>query len=484
MKLQWKKAIIPIMALLAIGIVLYILWNNGAFLPKWAVWEENSIFDASGSYEISLTEKTVHITYENEKIWDSPENVKVQQILSCDIDRDDCDELILLCWKRGRFGEHKPFWIEDDEKNWSQHIFVYEYAGNEIRAKWMSSYIGQDVASLSSGGNMNGDRWLLLTDPQGDASYWRWSSWGFEKEDPEVSFVVFGDNLIHEPIYTYGLNHSGNFDFLYENIKERIAESDIAVINQETPFVEDSAEYGDYPRFGTPIQVGEAIAEAGFNVVTCATNHALDRGTEGVHTTKEFFTSHDILCLGIQSEEETERKPYEVIMRKGAKFALFNYTYGTNGNVLPEGYPYMVHLLENEQQIREDIKKAREEADFVIVFAHWGTENSTKIDDFQRKWVNVFLDSKVDVVVGSHPHVLQPFEMLEGEDEHRMLCYYSVGNFVSAQPEKSCEKGGMAGFTIAPGKDGYEIASYDLQPLTILWQTGGGYTTILTEDNK
>ncbi|MBD5550594.1 MAG: hypothetical protein HDQ96_05370 [Lachnospiraceae bacterium] len=150
MKLQWKKVIIPIMALLVIGVVLYILWNSGAFLPGWVVWEENSIFDASGSYEISLTKKTVHITYEKENIWDSPEDVKVQQILSCDIDRDDCDELIVLCWKRGRFGEHKPFWIENDEKTWSQHIFVYEYAGNAIRPKWMSSYVGQEVAFLSS----------------------------------------------------------------------------------------------------------------------------------------------------------------------------------------------------------------------------------------------------------------------------------------------------------------------------------------------
>lgn len=484
MKLQWKKVIIPIMALLVIGVVLYILWNSGAFLPGWVVWEENSIFDASGSYEISLTKKTVHITYEKENIWDSPENVKVQQVLSFDIDHDDSDELIVLCWKRGRFGEHKPFWIEDDEKNWSQHIFVYEYAGNEIRPKWMSSYVGQEVAFLSSGGNKNGDKWLFLTDPEGDVSFWRWGSWGFEKEDAEVSFVVFGDNLIHEPIYTYGLNHGGNFDFLYENVKERIAESDIAVINQETPFVKDSAEYGDYPRFGTPIQVGEAIAEAGFDVVTCATNHALDRGASGVHTTKEFFTSHDILCPGIQTEEETERKPYEIIMRKGAKFALFNYTYGLNGNALPENCPFMVHLLENEQQVREDIKKAGEEADFVLVFVHWGTENSTEIDDFQKKWADVFLDSKVDVVVGSHPHVLQPFEMLEGEDGHKMLVYYSIGNFVSAQPEKSCEKGGMAEFTVVPGKNGYEIAAYNLRPLTILWQTGGGYTTILTEDDK
>lgn len=467
---------------MAAGALVCVLWSDGIFLPGWILWGENSIFDSSGTYGISLTDKTVHVTCGEEEIWVSPEGVKVQQVLSCDVDRDEEDELILLCWKRGRFGRSRPFWVEEDEKSWSQHLFVYEYQGTEIVPKWMSSYIGQDVASLSFSENKSGDKRLLLTDPAGDTGCWRWGSWGFEREDAEVSFVVFGDNLIHQPIYTFGLNHGGDFGFLYENVKGEIAGSDIAVINQETPFVRDPAEYGDYPRFGTPIQVGEAIAEAGFDVVTCATNHALDRGAEGIHTTKEFLLSQGIVCPGIQTEEETERVPFEIVMRKGAKFALLCYTYGTNGNPLPEESPSMVHLLEDEQQVREDIRQAREEADFVIVFVHWGTENSVETDAFQEKWTDVFLESRADVVVGSHPHVLQPYEMLEGEDGHKMLVYYSLGNFVSAQQEKSCKKGGMAKFSVAPGADGYEITAYSLQPLTILWQEGGAYTAVLSEE--
>lgn len=482
MQLNSGKIILTVTALAAAGALWYILWNNGAFLPGWILWEENNCFHAPDGCEITLADKTVCVVYGGKKIWNSPESLKVQQVLFCDIDRDNREELILLCWKRGRFGKSRPFWVEKDEAGWSQHIFVYEYEKEEIRPKWMSSYIGVDVVSISSHENKNGDRRVLLTDTEKNTSCWRWNSWGFEREAAEVSFAVFGDNMIHEPIYTYGLNHGGNFDFLYESVREKIAESDIAVIGQETPLVKDPALYGDYPRFGTPLQVGEAIAEAGFDVVACATNHALDRGAEGIHTTKEFFSSQNIVCLGIQTEEETERKPFEIIMRRGAKFALFSYTYGINGNPLPKECPFMVHLLENEQQIREDIEKAREEADFVIVFVHWGTENSGEIDDFQRKWTDVFLDSKVDVVVGSHPHALQPFEMLEGADGHRMLVYYSVGNFVSAQPEKFCEKGGMARFSVAPGPDGYEITAWDLLPLTILWQEGGGYTVKLSEE--
>lgn len=450
------------------------------FLPGWIRWEEDQRFEAAGGgYEISLADRALSVSCGGEVIWESPEEVKIQQVLSCDIDRDDEEELILLCWKRGRYGKDKPFWVEKDEKSYSQHLFVYEYGERDILPKWMSSYIGQDVLSMEFCQNKSGEGWLLFTDPEGAVSFWRWGSWGFTKEDREVSFILFGDNLIHEPIYTYGLNHGG-FDFLFEQVKGKIKESDIAVIIQETPLVEETSKYGDYPRFGTPIQVGEAMADAGFDAVACATNHALDRGASGIRTTKEFFEARDILCLGIRTGEEEGAKPYEIIRRKGACFALFDYTYGTNGNPMPEGSPPMVHLLEDEAQVRKDLAEARAEADFVMVFVHWGTERETEPDSFQKKWTNVFLESKVDVVAGSHPHTVQPFEMLQGADGHRMLVYYSLGNFVSAQPEKSCEKGAAAVFTAIPGPEGYEVLTCDLEPLTILWQEGGGFTTVFS----
>lgn len=182
------------------------------------------------------------------------------------------------------------------------------------------------------------------------------------------------------------------------------------------------------------------------------------------------------MCLGIQEAQETEREPYEIIMRHGTKFALLNYTYGTNGMPMSEENPCMVHLLEDEEQIREDLKKAGEEADAVVVFVHWGTENSEEPDAFQEKWTKIFLEERVDVVVGTHPHALQPFEMLTGADGHRMLVYYSIGNFVSAQPERSCVKGGMAYFTMAPETEGMTVTDYGLSPLTIKWREGGGYT--------
>lgn len=463
--------------------ILHILSRQGIILPRWIRWESRIISDSGGHYEITLEDRAVRVNRDGLEIWTSPEGVKVQDVLSGDIDNDGGDELILLCWKRGRYGKYRPIWVEEDEKNWSQHIFVYEYADGEIRPKWMSSYIGQDVAAMSHNGEKAPRCRLLLTEPDGKVNCWIWDSWGFSRLEMEVSFVAFGDNMIHEPIYRYGLNHGGSFAYLYENFKEIIKESDIAVINQETPLVDDPNLYGEYPRFGTPAEVGQAIADAGFTIVTCATNHALDRGSGGVDFTKKFLEARGIKCLGIQTGEEKDYIPYEIIARNGIRFALLNYTFGTNGMPLPEENPHMVHLLEDEDRIRADIEQAREDADFVLVFAHWGTEETSEPDSFQKRWAEVFLDCGTDVVVGTHPHALQPCEILEDEKGHRMLIYYSLGNFISAQSVKECTRGGMASFTVSLTAEGLRVTEYSLQPLTIRWHEDGKFMTEVSDEN-
>ena len=476
---------------------LWFLWSGGHSLPRWIAWKSGTFTDVSGQYVITLKRRKIEVIYDNSVIWTTSQDVKVQNALSYDVDGDGADELVLLCWKIGRFGTSRPFWVEEDEQTWSQHIFVYTYNGDVIKPKWMSSYIGVDVAELSAAeqigmqadktavhesgvGQQKGERQRLrLTDTDGNMSSWIWDFWGFTKEDTDISFVVFGDNLIHEQIYQYSLhNYEGSFDFLFENknIRDAIAASDVAVINQETPLTDEPSRYSGYPRFGTPIGVGESVADAGFDVVTCATNHAFDQGTDGVNDTKEFFDSRDILCIGIQSDDEKEYRPYEVLVRGGARFALLNYTYGTNENQFPEDKAYMVHTLDDEEQVRADLEAARGETDCVVVFVHWGTEYSEEPDEFQLKWTQVFQEGKADVVVGTHPHTLQPYELLQSDDGHQMLVYYSIGNYISAQSEESCVKGGMAQFTVSLTPDGYQIAEYGLQPLTIERQEDGKYT--------
>lgn len=171
------------MALAGICAVIVILWRSGAFLPRWIRWDEGSVPVRSGEYEILLSHKTVNVLYNGGSIWSSPRGVLVQTALSCDIDNDCEDELILLCWKIGRYGSYRPIWVEQDEEKWSQHIFVYEYYDGKVRPKWMSSYLGLDVAQMSAYGEEVPDHALLLTDPAGRSSCWMWDSWGFTKLD-------------------------------------------------------------------------------------------------------------------------------------------------------------------------------------------------------------------------------------------------------------------------------------------------------------
>ena len=199
--LNISKIFAMIMALVCTGAVSYIIYSSKTDLPEWVEWKNGTLIDSSGQYEISLKQKSVSIIYDNNIIWTSPDEIMVQQVLSCDVDNDSEDELILLCWRKGHFGNHRPFWIDeedDEDEEWSQHIFVYEYgrdiditdetemkkisesgvmplaAPGEIRPKWMSSYIGQDVAEIASNGKEAPNCRLQLTAPDGHVSRWIW----------------------------------------------------------------------------------------------------------------------------------------------------------------------------------------------------------------------------------------------------------------------------------------------------------------------
>ena len=161
--------------------------------------------------------------------------------------------------------------------------------------------------------------------------------------------------------------------------------------------------------------------------------------------------------------------------------ALLNYTYGTNGIPLPKDAPWCVDTLSDQDRVVKQLREARRCADALIVFAHWGTEYSYTPDAFQQAWTNIFLENGVDVVVGSHPHLLQPVEMLTGEDGHQMLVYYSLGNFVSCQTQAPRLLGGMAIFTLHKTTSGTRVIAHTLKPLVTV-QSYPLVTTYLLSD--
>ncbi len=286
-----------------------------------------------------------------------------------------------------------------------------------------------------------------------------------EPDPVSLSFVCVGDNLIHESIINYGLANGGDWNYMYDNVAYYIQSFDVAVLNQETPLVSDPEDYGGYPNFGTPYGVADATVNAGFDIFTCATNHSLDQWVYGVNCTIGYYDSLGLFHVGTQSSEQVDYMPYAIYEQNGIRCAVLNYTYGTNDVPMPDVNPNMVHLLNDEYRIREDIALAKADSDIVLVFPHWGTEYSVYVDDSQRFWTQVFYESGADVVVGAHPHVLEPFEMISDGAGHDMLVYYSLGNFVSSQTDPANIVGGAATFTITKQGDRCWVSDYGLDAL-------------------
>lgn len=294
----------------------------------------------------------------------------------------------------------------------------------------------------------------------------------------KVSIVAVGDNLIHNTCISAGEQSDGslNYDAFYANMSSYIQAADLAVINQETMLGGDSFAYSGYPMFNTPWEVGEAAINAGFDVFTCATNHSMDVGSAGIEKELEFFSNYsEVTHVGTNASQE-DYDAITYITKNDITFAILNYTYGTNGIPVPDDKPYLVNLL-TEEKVTADVKTARENADVVIVFPHWGTENSHDVSEQQKEYVKLFSSLGVDIVIGTHPHVLQPVEWYTNEETgKKMLVYYSIGNFISHQTNLNQMCGGMAEITVERIDGEIKITSAKLAPVIDFYKnTGSGY---------
>ncbi|MFA5561470.1 MAG: CapA family protein [Eubacteriales bacterium] len=299
--------------------------------------------------------------------------------------------------------------------------------------------------------------------------------------EERVSVVMVGDLLMHTFVQMSGHKPEGGycFDHLFSHVRSGIKEADIAIINQETPLCGEAMGLSGYPCFNAPFEVADAIAGAGFTVVLQATNHTLDKGKEGVLACRRYWRQkHPNIYLVGSAGSAEEAAQVCVVERKGIRVAVLNYTYGTGGVPLPPDSPYLVRVLD-EGTVRADVARAKELADFVILCPHWGTEYSHTPSNEQRRLCEVFLDCGVDLVIGTHPHVIQPVEWWESERGQRMLVYYSLGNFVNSAsvflPGVSNRSlGGMAKVSLVRGRDGrVRIETAGVIPLVT--QLAGGY---------
>ena len=254
-----------------------------------------------------------------------------------------------------------------------------------------------------------------------------------------VQGTAAGDNLLHDGLYLQAARRAqkegrSGYDFtaLYEHVFPLFSGSDLNLINAETLF-SDELEPSAYPRFCSPGDAGRALYDMGFNVFFLANNHIYDKGAEGLASTMRFWDSmpEDIAVSGLSPVGE--EAPVPILEKDGVRFAFLAFTEMTNGLPTPSGAAYHVTLLSDEEEVRDQIERARRQADFVIVSAHWGTENTHTVSQSQRDWAQKLADWGADLILGTHPHVVQPIETVTSADGRTVPVAYSLGNFVSAQ---------------------------------------------------
>ncbi len=289
-----------------------------------------------------------------------------------------------------------------------------------------------------------------------------------------VTLLAVGDNLIHIQVIDSGKKKNGtyNYDHLYSNVKKEISAADIAVINQETILGGSSFPYSGYPAFNSPTEIGDAVINAGFDVVLQASNHTLDKGVKAVENTLNYWSKHpQITVLGINSSQK-ERDKIDIVEKNGIKIAMLNYTFGLNGGkTLPKNKSYLINFID-KKKMAEDIKKAKAQADFVIIFPHWGVEYTYEPIKSQKDLTQFFYNQGVDLVIGAHPHVIEPVQWIKTKPNHSMLVYYSLGNFLSYQREAPRMLGGMAKLTITKDSSGTRITNASITPIVTHYENG------------
>ena len=319
------------------------------------------------------------------------------------------------------------------------------------------SMIVTGIANFMRNGEKATDAAFLLTD---------------EEKIEELNLVMVGDNLLHMPLIRNAENAGGyNFDSLYSRMKPYFESADLAVIVQETVLGGKKLGYSGYPLFNSPQEVGDSLVDAGFDIVLHATNHTLDQGVKGVENTLEYWKKHpETTVLGIhESQEDYDTVDY--VERNGIKLAVLNYTDSTNGMSVPENKKYLISKVD-EDKIKKDLKTAEQNADFTIVFMHWGTEYRLTADDGQKALAQMMCENGADLIMGSHPHVIEPVEWVTAENGNKTLVFYSLGNYVSRQKEATNLLGIMGGVKICSSeKQGTYIDSASVMPIVTHYDT-------------
>ena len=262
-------------------------------------------------------------------------------------------------------------------------------------------------------------------------------------EDESITLIFAGDIMGHSPQYKAAYNPKTNiFNYkpCFQYVKKYIENADLAICNLEVPIA--GIPYSGYPNFSTPDALLDGLKYAGYDILLTANNHVIDRGKKGLERTIRQIDKRNLLHTGSYIDAIQRDSIYPLIVTvKGLKLAFLNYTYGTNANVITP--PNIINYIDS-QQIISDIQKAdRLGADFKIMVMHWGTEYELQANELQRGLAHFFVSQGINLIIGSHPHVVQDAEILYGKDSLAVPVYYSMGNSLSNQRKLNTDGGIM-----------------------------------------
>lgn len=310
-------------------------------------------------------------------------------------------------------------------------------------------------------------------------------------EPATIQVMMIGDVLMHDEIIDSGALGDGSydFDFVFENIRDQIDAADLRILNQETVMGEPDMGYHLYmgsagPIMNTPTALADSEARFGFNLILKATNHTLDRGYSGLAHELNYWKSaypnmpvvgvNNPDALGTSDDSQNYVDNVYIYEQNGMKIGILNYTWATNENVDWSTDQQVISYL-SEEKIRADVEAARAAgAEMIIACPHWGIEYTTIPSEEEETYSKLFTELGVDLILGAHPHILQPVELLRNESGHKTTCFYSVGNYVAASlMDEQSLIGGIARATLQRNADGsYAVTQASLVP-TVICHTYG-----------
>lgn len=292
------------------------------------------------------------------------------------------------------------------------------------------------------------------------------------KKDISFTITALGDVLCHNTQYWDAHDTSTDtydFSYVFENVKEYFEAGDVAIANLETSFAD--AEYSNYPLFNSPASLATALKEFGIDIITTAGNHCLDKGFKGLSETIDVLNENGLEHLGTYKTEEDQQKLF-VKDINGAQVAFIDYTYGTNGIPVPSGKEFCVNVIDKEL-IKAEIEKAKEaKVDVIVACMHWGEEYHTKPVAAQEELADFLFQNGVDIIIGNHPHVIEPFEtrevtMLDGTKKQCFVAY-ALGNLTADQRDKNTRDSIILNIKVTKKGDGtVSIDNVEYIPLYI-----------------